>query len=239
MKYFILILILIPSLCFAQFGVNTSNPKAELHLAKTKNLPTLIIENMPNKNYDEKESYEKLIIDKNGIVKKTMIEKIEGSGQESQRFYLKEDFVYPNRYKNPLSLKFINFKNNEMTNGQGQIIIREKGTYALMLTFSGNSNKPTDDENKNKTLGQFYITIVDASNNNAIFDTAETTWLLSDHTSRFSSSTMFIINNDKDENLSIEIQLSKDMISTYKLTLDAPLNENDTGKKTNVTMWKL
>lgn len=168
-----------------------------------------------------------------------MIEKIEGSGQESQRFYLKEDFVYPNSYKNPLSLKFINFKNNEMTNGQGQIIIREKGTYALMLTFSGNSNKPTDDKTKNKTLGQFYITIVDASNNNAIFDTAETTWLLSDHTSSFSSSTMFIINNDKDENLSIEIQLSKDMISTYKLTLDAPLNENDTGKKTNVTMWKL
>ncbi len=69
MKQIIFILFLMPSLCFAQLGINVPNPEATLHIKPKGNLPPLVIENIDNKSFDEQRPYNKLIIDDDGIVK--------------------------------------------------------------------------------------------------------------------------------------------------------------------------
>ncbi len=92
MKQIVFILFLIPSLCFAQLGINVPNPEATLHIKPKGNLPPLVIENIDNKSFDEKRPYNKLIIDDDGIVKQQEPENIvTQKSRKIYRYYLKNN----------------------------------------------------------------------------------------------------------------------------------------------------
>lgn len=178
MKHLLFILFLIPSLCLAQLGINTSEPKATLHVKKSASLPALKLENVKEIGTNESQSYKELIIYEDGTIKNTALS-TPPSTPIGNKFYFIDNFTLEKgANKEVTNIRVKNFSNSSATNSDNQIVIPKTGSYAFSFRFIADTSLETDITSYSFGRVLLRISKKDSSGKVTILDESRMDWIL-------------------------------------------------------------